>query len=271
MQLTAERLGIPIEKIRVRQGDTDRIPVGGGTGGARSLNAESQAILLTAETVIGKGQQAAGEMLEASPADIVFEDGKFAIAGTDRAIGILDLAAAQLQRARDGKPATLLDAAEIAKVQHGTYPNGCHMVEVEIDPETGSLMIVRYLVVDDMGHVLNPMLVLGQIHGGIAQGLGQAIMENATYDSDSGQLLTGSFMDYAMPRAEDMPDIGVELIEIPCTTNPLGVKGAGEAGTVGAAPALVNAVIDALSDSGVTAIDMPLTPEVLWRAASGHA
>ncbi len=271
MQLTAARLGIPIEKIRVRQGDTDRIPVGGGTGGARSLNAESQAILLTAETVIGKGQQAAGEMLEASPADIVFEDGKFAITGTDRSIGILDLAAAQLLRAREGKPAVLLDAAEIAKVQHGTYPNGCHMVEVEIDPETGSLKIVRYLVVDDMGHVLNPMLVLGQIHGGIAQGLGQAIMENATYDSESGQLLTGSFMDYAMPRAEDMPDIEVELIEVPCTTNPLGVKGAGEAGTVGAAPALVNAVIDALADAGVTAIDMPLTPEVLWRAASGHA
>jgi aerobic carbon-monoxide dehydrogenase large subunit len=266
IQLTSQRLGIDAEKIRVRQGDTDTIPVGGGTGGSRSLYSQGQAILTTADTVIGKGKQAAAEALEASPADIAFVDGRFSIVGTDRGIDIIALAATQRQKVAAGEQAATLDSAEVVNVAEHTFPNGCHMAEVEIDPDTGVVDLIRYRVCDDFGKTVNPMIVRGQVHGGVAQGLGQAMMELATYDASSGQLLSGSFMDYAMPRAEDFPEIEVDLLEVPSASNPLGVKGAGEAGSVGSPPALINAIIDALSGDGVTHIDMPATPQAVWQA-----
>ena len=266
VQLTVDRLGIPGEKIRIRQGDTDRIPVGGGTGGARSLYSESQAILLTAATVIEKGRHAASEALEAAVADIVFEDGRFAIAGTDRGIDIIALALGQRARAARGEDVTTLDAAEVANINAHTFPNGCHIAEVEIDPETGIVDMIRYSVTDDVGKAVNPMIVRGQVHGGVAQGFGQAVLERTSYDPESGQLLSGSFMDYAVPRADDLPDIEVEFVEVPCGTNPLGIKGAGEAGAVGSPPAVINAIVDALTPAGVTHMDMPATPEKIWKA-----
>jgi carbon-monoxide dehydrogenase large subunit len=266
VQLTANNLGIDGEKIRIRQGDTDTIPVGGGTGGARSLYSEGQAILLTANTVIAKGKQAAADELEAAPADIAFADGRFSIVGTDRGIDIVTLAATQRKKAAAGQPATLLDAAEIAAIDAHTFPNGCHMAEIEIDPETGTLDLVRYSVCDDFGKTVNPLIVRGQVAGGVVQGFGQAVLEHTVYDPASGQLLSGSLMDYALPRADDCPDIEVQLLEIPCASNPLGVKGAGEAGAVGSPPALINAILDALGRDGVTHIDMPATPERIWQA-----
>jgi carbon-monoxide dehydrogenase large subunit len=266
VQLTADRLGIDGEKIRVRQGDTDTIPVGGGTGGARSLYSEGQAIVKTAESVIEKGKQAAAEAMEAAVADIRFVDGSFSIVGTDRAIDIISLAAGQRRKAAAGQNAVTLDTAEVAAIDHHTFPNGCHMAEVEIDPETGVTTVVRYIVCDDFGTTVNPLIVRGQVAGGVAQGMGQAILEHTVFDPGSGQLLSGSFMDYALPRADDLPDVEVDLLEIPCITNALGVKGAGEAGAVGSPPALINAIIDALSVDGVISIDMPATPERVWRA-----
>ena len=242
--------------------------MGGGTGGARSLYSEGQAILLTTATVVEKGKQAASEHLEASVADIEFTSGtgRFAVVGTDRGVHILDLARIQRERAARGEPATLLDAAEVAKIDHHTFPNGCHIAEVEVDPDTGTVDVARYIVVDDVGHAINPLIVRGQVHGGVAQGLGQAIHERTAYDPESGQLLSASFMDYALPRAEDLPEIEVDLIEVPCETNPLGVKGVGEAGAVGSPPAAMNAIVDALSGDGVRHVDMPATPEVVWKA-----
>jgi aerobic carbon-monoxide dehydrogenase large subunit len=266
VQLTAMRLGIDGEKVRIRQGDTDTIPVGGGTGGARSLYSEGQAILLTADTVINKGKRAAADVLEASVADISFGNGRFSIVGTDRGIDILALAATQREKAASGQSAITLDAAEVAPIDNHTFPNGCHMAEVEVDPDTGTVRVVRYMVCDDFGKTVNPMIVRGQVHGGVAQGCGQALLERTVYDAKSGQLLSGSFTDYALPRADDLPDIEVELLEIPCATNPLGVKGAGEAGAVGSPPAVISALIDALADDGVTHIDMPATPETVWKA-----
>jgi carbon-monoxide dehydrogenase large subunit len=266
VMVTADRLGVPGEKVRIHQGDTDIIPVGGGTGGARSLLSEGTALVVTAATVIERGRQAAADALEVAPADIEFAAGAFRVTGTDRTIDIMDVAARQRVRVAAGEDVPLLDAAEVATIEAGTYPNGCHIAELEVDPETGHVWTVRYLVVDDMGTVVNPMIVRGQAQGGVAQGIGQALLERTQYDAESGQLLTASFMDYALPRAEDLPDIQIELIEVPCTTNPLGVKGAGEAGAVGSPPAVMNALIDALAPDGVTAIDMPATPERVWRA-----
>ncbi|WP_419896078.1 xanthine dehydrogenase family protein molybdopterin-binding subunit [Roseomonas sp. USHLN139] len=269
--ITSHQLGIPLEKIRVVQGDSDAIPTGGGTGGARSLYSEGTALLATATTVIEKGKQAAGEALEAAAADIEFAAGRFGIAGTDRGIGILELAAAQREKAAAGQSVTLLDAAEVAPIPAHTFPNGCHIAEVEVDPDTGHVTVARYIVVDDVGHALNPMIVRGQVHGGVAQGIGQAVMERTAYDPETGQLLSASLNDYALPRAGDLPDIEVELMEIPCETNPLGVKGAGEAGAVGSPPAIMNALVDALRSRGVTHLDMPATPEVIWKALAKAA
>ena len=269
VQLISNRLGIDAEAIRIRQGDTDTIPVGGGTGGARSLYSEGQAILLTADTVIEKGRRAAAEMLEAAAADIVFAEGRFAIAGTDRGVDIMALAADQRRKAAAGEAAIILDAAEVAEIKAHTFPNGCHMAELEIDPETGTIRLLRYTVTDDVGRAVNPMIVRGQVHGGVTQGFGQATLEHAVYDPDSGQLLSGSFTDYALPRADDIPDIEVDFVEVPCATNPLGVKGAGEAGAVGSPPAVINAILDALAADGVRAIDMPATSERVWRALHG--
>ena len=199
-------------------------------------------------------------------ADIGFADGRFSIVGTDRGIDIVALATAQRMKAAAGQPATLLDAAEVATIDAHTFPNGCHIAEVEVDPETGTVELVRYVVCDDVGKTVNPLIVLGQVAGGVAQGFGQAVLEHTVYDPSSGQLLSGSLMDYALPRANEFPDIEVELLEVPCASNPLGVKGAGEAGAVGSPPAVINAIIDALSADGVTHIDMPATPERVWRA-----
>jgi carbon-monoxide dehydrogenase large subunit len=266
--LTSHELGIPIDKIRIRQGDSDSLPSGGGTGGARSLYSEGQAILVTAASVIEKGKQAASDMLEAAVVDIEFNPkaGRFGVVGTDRGVDILSLAARQRQRVAAGEDTILLDALETAKIEFHTFPNGCHVAEVEVDPETGMIAIPRYIVVDDVGHALNPLIVRGQVHGGVAQGIGQAFHERTAYDPESGQLLSASFMDYALPRAGDLPEIEVDLIEVVCETNPLGVKGAGEAGAVGSPPAVVNALVDALADAGVSTIDMPATPEVVWKA-----
>ncbi|MEJ1974681.1 MAG: xanthine dehydrogenase family protein molybdopterin-binding subunit [Acetobacteraceae bacterium] len=266
VMLTADQLGIDGDKIRIRQGDTDSIPTGGGTGGARSLYSEGQAILVTAASVIERGKQAASEALEASVGDIEFTAGRFSIVGTDRGMDIISLAGAQRERAARGETATTLDAAEVAKIESHTFPNGCHMAEVEIDPETGMVAVARYIVCDDVGKAVNPLIVRGQVHGGVAQGYGQAVLEHTAYDPASGQLLAGSLMDYALPRASDLPDIEVDLIEVPCVSNPLGVKGAGEAGAVGSPPAMINAIVDALASAGVKSIDMPATPEKVWRA-----
>ncbi len=270
--MTSFELGIPVEKIRIIQGDSDLIPTGGGTGGARSLYSEGQAILLTAATVIEKGKQAASEHLEAAPVDIEFTKGTFSVVGTDKAVNILDLAAAQRAALAAGNTsATQLDAAEVAEIKSHTFPNGCHAAEVEVDPETGHVTVVKYTVVDDVGHALNPMIVRGQVHGGVAQGFGQAILEHTAFDRESGQMLSASFQDYALPRASDLPDIDVQLMEIACETNPMGVKGAGEAGAVGSPPAVMNALVDALAQDGVTHIDMPATPEVVWKAIHAQA
>jgi len=266
VQLTVDQLGVDGAKVRIKQGDTDTIPTGGGTGGARSLYSEGQAILITAASVIEKGKKAASEALEAAVADIEFSDGRFSVVGTDRGLDIIELASAQRARAAGGQEATTLDAAEVAKIDVHTFPNGCHMAEVEIDPDTGMITVLRYVVCDDVGKAVNPMIVRGQVHGGVAQGFGQAVLERTAYDPQSGQLLSGSFMDYALPRAADLPNIEVDLIEVPCATNPLGVKGAGEAGAVGSPPAVINAIVDALSDARVKSIDMPATPEKVWKA-----
>ena len=266
VMLIADRLGVPGELVRIHQGDTDTIPVGGGTGGARSLVSEGTAIVATTNSVIARGIEAAADALEASAADIRFEAGSFRIAGTDRAIGLLDLAARQRARARVDASVPLLDVAEVAEIAAGTYPNGCHIAELEVDPATGATSLLRYLVADDMGTVINPLIVTGQIQGGVAQGMSQAMLERTEYDAQSGQLVTASFMDYALVRADELPDIEVELVQVPCTTNPLGVKGAGEAGAVGSPPAMINALLDALAEDGVRAIDMPATPERIWRA-----
>jgi carbon-monoxide dehydrogenase large subunit len=267
VQLTANRLGIDGEKIRVRQGDTDTIPVGGGTGGARSLYSEGQAIVKTADSVIEKGKQAAAEALEAAVADIRFSP-------TARSRSSAPIAASTSsasprrsggKQQRGSRRSRSIPPRSPRSINH-TFPNGCHMAEVEIDPETGVTTVVRYIVCDDFGTTVNPLIVRGQVAGGVAQGLGQAILEHTVFDPDSGQLLSGSFMDYALPRADDLPDVEVDLLEIPCATNPLGVKGAGEAGAVGSPPALINAIIDALSVDGVTSIDMPATSERVWRA-----
>ncbi|MDB5316403.1 MAG: carbon monoxide dehydrogenase [Rhodospirillales bacterium] len=261
--LTNHELGVPMEKIRIRQGDSSSLPSGGGTGGARSLYSEGQAILVTTASVVEKGKQAAGEVLEASVADIEFTTGRFAVAGTDRGIAILELAATQRARVARGESSIMLDAEETAEIKAHTFPNGCHVAEVEIDPDTGIVSIPRYIVIDDVGHAINPMIVRGQVHGGVAQGIGQAMLERTAYDPESGQLLSASFMDYALPRADDLPNIDVDFIEVPCETNPLGVKGAGEAGSVGSPPALMNAIVDAL---GGKLVDMPATPEIVWKA-----
>jgi len=262
-QIISAQLGVPSARIRIVQGDSDRIASGGGTGGSRSLYSEGGALVRTARTVIDRGREEAARELECAAQDIEFAQGRFHVAGTDRGIDLLELAARTRREV-----GSALDAAETYTLEAHTFPNGCHTAEVEVDPETGDLRLLRYCVVDDFGTVINPPIVAGQVAGGAVQGAGQAMLEAVRYDAD-GQLLTGSFMDYALPRAGDLPDIEVVLQGTPCTTNPLGVKGAGEAGAIGAPPAIVNAVLDALAARGVKDLEMPLTPERLWRALRG--
>ena len=264
-QVASEKLGIPPERIRFLMGDTDVVTHGRGTIGSRSMMAAGGALVGAAARIIERGKRIASHFLEASVEDIEFEDGQFRVAGTDRGIGIEALAK------RSYVPGQLpmgeelgLSALLITRPGDATFPNGCHICEVEVDPETGACALLRYLVVDDVGTVVNPALVKGQIHGGIAQGLGQVFGENILYRD--GQLLTASFADYPMPRASDFCGLEVLSNPVPTTTNPLGVKGAGEAGTVGALPALMSAVVDALRPLGVRHLDMPATPERVWAA-----
>jgi carbon-monoxide dehydrogenase large subunit len=266
-QILNQKLGVPFDKIRVIQGDTDLIPYGGGTGGSRSVTAEGWAISDAAATVIERGKHYAAQELEAAVADIEFteSDGQFRITGTDRSIDIISLA--QKAHSAANPPAGFeggLDADAAIEVAAWTFPNGCHIAEVEIDEDTGVTEVVNYSVVDDFGVLINPLLVEGQVHGGVVQGLGQALMEHAVFDDDA-QLLSGSFMDYCMPRADNMPSINFSNVEVPCKNNPLGMKGCGEAGSVGSCASVINAIIDALSDIGVDQVDMPATPQTIWR------
>jgi aerobic carbon-monoxide dehydrogenase large subunit len=266
-QVLSEKLGIPFDKISLVQGDSDRLIAGGGSGGSKSIMHTGTAIVEAAAKIVEKGKELAANVLEASPSDIGFDHGQFTIVGTDRSISIMDLA----QKLHNGPkpPADAPQSLDVAHVSDGpgasTYPNGCHIAEVEVDPETGITEVVSYVSVNDFGTVINPMIVAGQLHGGVVQGIGQALMELAIYDKD-GQLLTGSYMDYAMPRAADVPFFSLADHPAPATTNPLGVKGCGEAGCAGALTSVMNAVIDALGDHGIRHLDMPLTPFRIWQA-----
>jgi carbon-monoxide dehydrogenase large subunit len=256
-QVLATRLGVPFEKIRLVQGDSDQIVFGAGTGGSRSAMMGGGALAQASDLVIKKGLELAAEALEASAADIEFTNGHFAVAGTDRKISVMELA---------GKYPGRLDTTHVTEVIPSAFPNGCHVCEVEIDPETGVVEVVRYHSVNDFGTILNPLMVEGQIHGGVVQGIGQCLMENARYD-ESGQLVTGSFMDYALPRADNAPPaIGWESHPVPATTNPLGAKGAGEAGCAGSMTSVMNAIVDALRPLGIHHFDMPASPQRVWAA-----
>jgi carbon-monoxide dehydrogenase large subunit len=248
------------------QGDSDELIAGGGTGGSKSMIVSGNAIVGAADKVIESGRQIAAHVLEAAAADIEFRGGCFVIAGTDRSVGLMELAAkihAGL-KLPPGLPQSL-DVADIYDGPPSAFPNGCHIAEVELDPDTGMVEVVKYTFVNDFGIVINPLLVDGQAHGGIVQGIGQALRERTVYDDD-GQLLTGSYMDYAMPRADDAPLFVHDFHPVPATTNPLGAKGCGEAGCAGALPSVMNALVDALGAFGIRHIDMPATPERVWRA-----
>jgi carbon-monoxide dehydrogenase large subunit len=264
-QILTQKLGIPFDRIRLMQGDSDQLVHGGGTGGSRSVTMSGTAIVQASDKVIENGKKLAAHVLEASAGDIEFKNGNFTIAGTDRTIGIMALA----EKARtitlpDDMPKTL-DITHVTEAVPGTYPNGVHVVEVEIEPDTGLTRVVKYNAVNDFGTVINPLMVEGQVQGGIVQGLGQVLLEGAVYDAE-GQLVTGSFMDYAMPRAHDAPMITVANRPVPTKTNPIGAKGCGEAGTSGGLPAVANAVIDALSDYGIRHLEMPMTSSKIWEA-----
>ena len=255
--------------FRLLQGDSDQLKVGGGTGGSKSALVASQAFLEAGDKVIEQGKQIAAHVLEASAVDIEFARGRFTIAGTDRGIGILELA----DKLRSGLklPADVpqsLDVSHISDNPPFSFPNGCHIAEVEIDRDTGAIEVVRYFMVNDFGTVINPMLTAGQAHGGVMQGIGQALMERTVYDPQ-GQPVAGSYMDYALPRAAGRAGLSVQNHSVPCKTNLLGVKGCGEAGCAGALPSVMNAVVDALCEFGVTHIDMPVTPEKVWRVLNG--
>ena len=259
-QILATRLGVPNEKIRLCQGDTDLIAAGGGHGSSRATYMGGTAIWRASDEIIAKGTALAADALEAAEADIGFEEGRFVVSGTDRAIGLMEVAALGREK---GKP---LDTYHLWKRDHMTFPNGAHVVEIEIDRETGVATLVRYTAVDDYGVLVNPMIATGQAHGAMAQGVGQALMEHAAYDPRSGQMLAASFMDYTLPRADDLPSFDLGFNPTRCTTNPLGVKGCGEAGAIAAFPAIANAILDALAPLGVTTFEGPATPQRLWQA-----
>lgn len=258
-QFLHERAGIPFDKVRIVQGDSTRIAKGGGTGGSRSVTMQGTAINGAADDLIQKLKPLAEEELEVSGADLEWSDGAWRVAGTDKAVTVMAL----FERARRDGRAEFLVQQTTTTVPGRSFPNGCHIAEVEIDPETGVTRVDRYCVVDDFGILMNPNLAEGQVHGGVAQGIGQAITEQVVYDED-GQLLSASFMDYALPRAEDVPNIPFHHEGTPSTANPIGMKGCGEAGTVGALAAVVNAALDAVWDEGVHQIDMPMTPQRMW-------
>jgi carbon-monoxide dehydrogenase large subunit len=248
------------------QGDTDQVPFGRGTYAARSSLLGGCALRAAADAIIEKAMPMAARLLEAAEADIEFEKGMFRVAGTDRELSMSEVARAFYKPQGLAGFSVGLEASGSFAAEPPGYPNGCHVCEVEIDPDTGMVSLDRYAVVDDVGRPINPMICDGQVHGGVAQGVGQALLEQVVYEGETGQLLSGSFTDYAMPRAGDLPDIETGFHDVPCNTNPLGVKGIGEGGTIGAPPAVIEAVLDALRPMGVTHIDMPATPEAVWRA-----
>ena len=266
-QVVSEYLDVPLDRIKVVQGDTDRIPSGNGTGGSRSIPVGAVMVTRASQALAASLKELASDKLEAAVQDLEIADGQIRVAGTDRGISYAEIAA--LPQAVPAK----LKSTESFVPPNATYPNGTHACEVEIDPDTGVTRIVRYTIVDDFGFTLNPLLLAGQVHGGIAQGVGQALMERAVFD-ENGQLLTASFMDYCMPRADDLPEFDFETRNIPSTTNPLGLKGAGEAGSIGSTPAVMNAIADALWRAyRVDHIDMPATPFAVYKAIrhSPHA
>ncbi|MBT7233179.1 MAG: xanthine dehydrogenase family protein molybdopterin-binding subunit [Rhodospirillaceae bacterium] len=265
-QMVSDWLGVPLDHVMVVQGDTDRVAFGRGSFGSRSMSMGGSALKMAADDVIEKGKKIAGHLLEAPASDVDFEDGEFRVAGTDRAIALGAVAAAAYQPI--GLPPGSGAGLEASAVFEGpfNFPNGCHLAEVEIDPETGAVEIAAYTAFDDVGVAVNPKLVAGQIHGGVAQGIGQALLEAVTYDGESGQMLSGSLMDYALPRAADIPAMELGLAPSLSQANPLGIKGAGENGCLAAPPAVINAILDALRPLGVTDIPMPATAETVWQA-----
>ncbi len=271
-QMVADWLGMPPDKIHLLQADTDEVAIGRGTYASRSMMIGGSALRAAADEVIERGKRLAAHFMEADAIDIAFADGAFTIAGTDRSMTITQVA--QRSFMLMGLPSELgvgLQGAGAFSPELSSFANGCHICEVEVDPETGEVAVDRYAAVDDIGTVINPLLAKGQIQGGIAQGAGQALCEDIVYDRDSGQLLTGTLMDYSIPRTDTLPSIDVDFSPVPSTTNPLGVKGVGEGGTIAATPAVMNAILDALAPLGVTDIPMPATPERVWRAMREHA
>ncbi len=265
-QVIAEQLGVPYETVRIITGDTDRVAQGVGTFASRSMLRAGSAAVEAARAVVSAGRLMAAHMLEASPNDIQYGDGAFRVIGTDRSVGIFDVARAAAAGRLPAALGTALGGASLHENAAFAFANGCVVCEVEVDPETGVVRILALTVVDDSGRSVNPMIVHGQMHGALAQGLGQAMVERCAYDPATGQLLSGSFMDYVIPRADELPLMSVTSRDVPSPTNPLGVKGAGEGGTVGAPGAVIHAILDALAPLGVAHIDMPATPESIWQA-----
>lgn len=260
-QIVAEQFGVPPERVHVLQGDTDKIATGLGTGGSASIPSGGVSVQRATHELGNKLKELAAQALEAGAGDLEIADGRIRIAGTDRSVSFADLAK------RPGGDTSKMNSSATFASADGTYPNGTHLAEVEIDPATGIIKIVSYVIVDDFGVTLNPLMLAGQVHGGAMQGIGQALMEQAVYSPTDGQLVTGTFMDYAMPRAADGPSFVFETHNVPCTTNPLGVKGAGEAGAIGSCPAVVNAIVEGLHrEFEIDHVDMPATPERIWIA-----
>lgn len=271
-QLVAESLGVDIERVQIVHGDTDRVPYGIGTYGSRSLAVGGSALKLSLDKVVEKGKSIAAHLMEADVADVTFEEGNFKVEGTDLSVDFMAVVGAAYNPANfpldTQEPG--LDETSYFEPPDFTYPFGCHLAEVEVDPETGRVQVCSLMALDDFGVQVNPLVVAGQIQGGLAQGVGQALLEHCRFDPESGQLLSGSFMDYCMPRADDLPGMTIDSLESPCRNNPLGVKGCGEAGAIAGPAAVTSGVLDALRPLGVTDLDMPLTPEVLWRACRGQ-
>ena len=266
-QLASAFLGVDFESVKLIQGDTDAVAIGRGTYGSRSITVGGSALKIAADKIIERGTKIAAHMLEAAEADIEFTNGDFTVKGTDKKIGITDIAKASYDPMRFPPQLGLgLEAVGDFNPGPGNFPNGCQIAEVEIDADTGHVELVKMVITDDVGTVINPLLLAGQLHGGITQGVGQALLENVTYDRETGQLLSSSFTDYCMPRADDLPLFETDVHPVATTQNPLGVKGGGETGTVGAPPAVMNAVADALASKGKAAVDMPATSEKVWRA-----
>jgi carbon-monoxide dehydrogenase large subunit len=266
-QLVTEWLGVPIERVEILTGDTEIVKVGGGTHSGRGMRLASIVIWNAAQQIIDKGKRLAALLLECEPGEVEFGDGVFTVSGSERSMGLFDVAR-EAQRLPD-LPESLrgpLAALSDETVTVASFPHGCQVCEVEIDPELGAVEIVRYAAVDDVGRAVNPLIIDGQVHGGIAQGVGQALLEQCCYDPETGQLLSGSFMDYAMPRADCLPFFTTEISEVPSPTHPHGMRAAGEGGTAPALGVVINAVVDALSDYGVRHVEMPATPERIWRA-----